>query len=371
MKKILLIVLAVLMVASFSACGPKEPADNGGDKAETRTIIDALGREVVVPAKVERIVALSNVPRMVVYLGLVDKVVGYSGMDPERVNPLTAYAYVSRDQWKNIPLVGTDSAGMTDYYPEEIIAVRPDVIFCSYPLDTAEKMQAQTGVPVIIVEMGNLFEEDYNQSLRIIAETCGVEQRAEEVISYIDAMLADLDGRTGDIPEGDKPSALSAAATFKGAHGIEGVRVKDQVLDAVNAVNIAYQNITGSNDTAVEVDKEQILAWNAEYIFCDFGGVELVKQDVAANPNFYAQLDAYKNGRIYQYPSSTSYYSNLEIPLANAYFVGSILYPEKFADVDLEAKADEIFKFFLGVDGYMSVLNEFGASYGPIDFSKK
>jgi iron complex transport system substrate-binding protein len=377
MKKVLTMLLAFAMVLSLCACG-QQAAETAGTSAastadssqtsETRVVTDALGREVEIPAEVNKIVALSNVPRMVVYLGLADRVVGYSGTDPESVTPLTAYAYVTKDIWANVPIVGTDAGGNTDYYPEEILAAKPDVILCCYTEDVVKDLETQTGIPVISVAQGNLFEDDFDQSLRIIGEVCGVEDRAEEVISYIHSCLTDLNKRTSDIADADKPIALSAAATFKGVHGIEGVRIKDQVFTAVNAVNIAAQDTADNNSTAVEVDKEQILAWNPDYIFCDYGGVQLVKQDAEANPDFYAQLKAYNDGHIYQYPSSTSYYSNVEIPLANCYFVGSVLYPEQFADVDLNAKANEIFKFFLGVDDYMSVLNEYGASYGPIDF---
>lgn len=385
MKKVLSILLTLVMIASLGACGkpatePQEKPDEAisvtegttaaTDKSEPIVITDALGRKVELPAAAKKIVALSNVPRMVVYLGLADRVVGYSGLNPENISPVMAYAYTTKDLWADVPLVGTDAGGNTDYYPEEIIAADPDVIICSYTEDVVKNLEAQTGIPVVSVSMGNLFEEDYNQSLRTIAKICGVEDRAEEVISYIDTCLADLDKRTAGIADADKSSALSAAATFKGAHGIEGVRIKDQVFNAVHAVNMAAldNNTSNDNSTAVEVDKEQILAWNPDYIFCDYSGVKLVKQDEKANPDFYAQLKAYNDGHIYQYPSSTSYYSNLEIPLANCYFVGSILYPEQFADVDINAKANEIFKFFLGVDDYMSVLNEYGASYGPIDF---
>lgn len=335
---------------------------------ETRTVTDALGREVVVPAQVDRIVALSNVPRMAVYLGIADRVVGYGGAKVATVTPLTAYAYAVRDRWADVTIAGTDAGGNTDYYPEEILAANPDVIFCSYTEDVVASLQTQTGIPVVVVATGNLFAEDYNESLRILAAVCGVEARAEQVIAYIDDCLADLHARTATVAAADKPTALSAAATFKGAHGIEGVRIQDQVFAAVHAINVAEQSTTADNSTAVEVDKEQILAWDAEYIFCDFGGVELVKQDVAANPDFYAHLAAYNNGRIYQYPSSTSYYANLEISLANSYFVGSVLYPHVFSDLDVRAKANEICQFFLGEEDYLSVLDDYGASYGPIDF---
>ncbi|SEA81915.1 iron complex transport system substrate-binding protein [Eubacterium aggregans] len=364
MKKRICIIVALLLAALVCGCGQKP-----GSTGETRTVTDALGRSVEIPVTVERIVPLGNTPRMITYLGLADKVVAYGGMDADTISPLTAYAYVNKDQWKDLPKVGTDAMGNTDYYPEEIIAANPDVILCTYTEDMVNDLSEKTGLPVIAVGQGTLFGEDYAESLRILGEVCGAEKRATEVIAYINDTLADLNKRTADIPQEEKPRVLSAAATFKGAHGIEGVRLDDPVLTAVNANNIAAASATGKAAT-VEVDKEQILAWNPDVIFCDYGGVALVKKDVQANPDFYAQLKSYQDNKIYQYPSSTSYFSNVEIPLANGYFVGSILYPEKFTDVDLTKKSNEIFKFFLGVEDYMSVLNDYGAGYGAVDFGQ-
>lgn len=381
MKKLIALFMACVMAFGLCACGSSAPAatpaaeapaaeapaaEPAAETPTTQIVVDSLGREVEVPLEVNRIVALSNVPRMVVFLGLADKVVGYSGMEPDKVTPQTAYAYAAKDIWADVPIVGTDAGGNTDYYPEQIIAVQPDVILCGYAQEAAEQLYAQTGIPVVSVALGNLFQEDYNEALRLIAKVCGVEDRAEEVINYINTCLEDLDARTRDIPDDEKPSCLSAAATFKGAHGIEGVRVNDQVLAAVNANDVTAGQAEG--EKSMEVDLEQILAWNPDFIFCDYGGVKLVQNNAAENPDFFAQLTAYNNNQIYQYPSSTSYYSNVEIPLANSYFVGKLLYPEQFADIDVTEKANEIFKFFLGVDNYMEILENSGSGYTTIDF---
>lgn len=372
MKKIVALALAALLCLSLAACAEETtPAETPAEApaaepaAETRVVVDALGRQVELPTNVERIVPLGNTPRMITFLGLADKVVGVGGMDLETVTPQTAYAYATKELWKDLPMVGTDSAGNTDYYPEQIIAVQPDVILCSYTEDIVNDLEAKTGVPVVAVSMGTLFADDYDQALLILGEACGVKDRAEEVVQFIDDCLADLDARTANIPDEEKPTVLSAAATFKGVHGIEGVRLQDSVLDAVNANNIAAQE---GGPSAATVDREQILAWDPDYIFCDFGGVGLVQEDEAADPDFYAQLTAYQNGNIYQHPSTTSYFSNLEIPLVNCYFIGSILYPEQFADVDIEAKAEEIFSYLLGYENFMGELKATGSDYGPIDF---
>jgi len=361
MKKVIsLILMLILALSLFTACENGRTPQDGA----TRTVTDSAGRVVKIPLTVERIVPLGNAPRMITYLGLADKVVGYSGMDLTQVTPVTAYAYAKKDIWETKPIVGTDSAGATAYYAEEIISVHPDVILCTYTGELADEIQTKTGTPVIVLPQGTLFGADYEQALRLIGDVCGVEERAEEVIAYINDCLADLETRASAVADTDKPSVLGAAATFKGAHGIDGVYCKSAVLGAILANDVTE----GLSDKAsgVLIDKEQIIGWNPQYIFFDSGGVGLVQADYEKTPEFYAQLIAVENGNLYQYPSSTSYYSNVEIPIVNAYYVASILYPEQFADIDFEVKANEIFKFFLGIDDYLDNLVAVGAGYSKV-----
>lgn len=368
MKRIVPILLCAILAVSLAACGG-EPGASVTDPAGIRTITDGLGREVAVPVEVDGIVVLGNTPRMAVYLGLADKVVGYSGMDTDSITPLTAYANVTKDDWADIPVVGTDSSGNTSYNSEEIILTGADVIFCTATTDVAGQLSRETGIPVVAVSQGTLFGEDFEQSLAIIADVCGVSERAQAISEYVDACFSELAELTGNIPESERRTVLSAAATFRGAHGIDGIRVYDPVMLSVNAVNLADASDGGGEYASYTVDREQILAWDPEYIFMDSGGVPLVRQDYMDRPGFYAELSAFQNGRMYQYPSSTSYYDNMEISLANCYFVGSVLYPDAFAGVDFEAKAEEIFDFFLGEPDYLSELEAFGAFYGPVDVS--
>ncbi|HAA09540.1 MAG: ABC transporter substrate-binding protein [Syntrophomonadaceae bacterium] len=370
MKKPTILIISVLVVAFaagiLAGCGGTDEAGStpGSADSGTRTIIDSLGREVEIPATVEKIVPLGNTPRMITYLGLADKVVGIGGMNRDSITPVTAYAYANRDRWANVPQVGTDAAGATDYYPEQIISVQPDVILCTYNAELADEIQTKTGIPVVAVPMGTLFQADYEEALCILGDVCGVPDRAEEVISYIHNCLNDLETRTAGVPDEDKPTVLGAAATFKGPHGIEGVYVKYAVFEAIGANDVT----TGISDKSggVLIDKEQIIGWDPQYIFFDSGGVGLVKADYKKNPDFYGHLTAVQEGNLYQYPSSTSYYSNVEIPIVNSYYAASLLYPEQFRDVTFEEKAAEIFGFFLDDEDYLSKLESAGAGYGQV-----
>lgn len=363
---ILVIALAVFIFAGCTNGATASPASapSAGAASGARAITDSVGRTVEIPGAVEKIVALGNTPRMVTYLGLANKVVGVGSMDADKVTPVTAYAYANKDLWAKVSVVGTDAAGATDYYPEQIIAVDPDVILCSYNKELADDIQTKTGIPVVAVPMGTLFGKDYEDALRLLGDVCGAGDRAEEVISYINDCLDDLKTRTSNIPDAGKPAVLGAAATFKGAHGIEGVYTNYAVFEAISANDVTK----GVADTAgaVLIDKEKVIGWNPEYIFFDSGGVGLVKNDYTENPDFYAQLTAVQDGNLYQYPSSTSYYSNVEIPIVNSYYVAGLLYPDQFKDIVFKDKANEIFRFFLGSDDFLSKLEAAGAGYGEV-----
>lgn len=347
-------------------CGvDKEPLDQ--ERGETKTVIDVFEREVEIPEKVESILTLGNATRQANYMGLAEIMVGNSGFPFEEINPMLVHGYATRYYWKDEPIVGASRGGGVEFYPEEIIKAKPDIIIAAYDLDMVQDLENQTGIPVVAVPVGNVLEEDYNQAFRIIGQATGTEARAEELIAFIGESLADLGERTVDIK--DRFTVLSAAANFRGTHGIEGVRVHDLAINAVNGDNLAAGLYTGEAST-MEVDKEQILAWNPDFIFCDLGGVELVKKDEAENPAFYEELDAYMDKRIFQHPSSTYNYGNLEISLANAYYIGKTIYPDRFEDVDPVEKLNEIVKFFLGVDNYYAELESIGASYGEIDFDR-
>ena len=100
-------------------------------------------------------------------------------------------------------------------------------------------------------------------------------------------------------------------------------------------------------------------------IFLDYNGMELIREDHARNPEYYQALTAVQEGRVYAQISFRSSASNLETALADAYYAACVLYPERFADIDPEQKAGEIFGMLLGADPYDN-LKEAGYALEPI-----
>jgi iron complex transport system substrate-binding protein len=130
MKKPTKLIISVLVVAFaagiLAGCGGTDEAGStpGSADSGTRTIIDSLGREVEIPATVEKIVPLGNTPRMITYLGLADKVVGIGGMNRDSITPVTAYAYATETD-------GPMSPRLVPMQPAPLITIRNKSSACS------------------------------------------------------------------------------------------------------------------------------------------------------------------------------------------------------------------------------------------------
>ena len=51
---------------------------------------------------------------------------------------------------------------------------------------------------------------------------------------------------------------------------------------------------------------------------------------------------------------------------ADAYYIGKVLYPNRFSDIDPAAKADEIFKVFLGKALYEEFIKGYGVGFSNV-----
>ena len=379
MKKLLSILLTLSMVFAMATCALAEATP------ETRTVVDVWNREVEIPYEVNSIVCLGSMgPRFAAYLDVVDMMVGAEDMDIEKMSVRFDYSPVYHEQLKTLPSVGPGGgSGENNGYAEAIIQAQPDVIIAGFNEDDCNELQAQTGIPVVSIRYRTkgFIDEGFYRSMRVFAEVVGAQERCEEVLSYVDACKADLNDRTKDVPDEDKPRAYTGAVTFNGRHGFAFTYVNFPAFTAVNALNVAdvlLEERTGEaaaeaaasgkayiGNDGFEVDLEQIIAWDPDIIFLDPGNMDLVNDEYANNPGFFDSLRAIQEGQVYTMPSTNAAGPNVTYLLLNAYYAGTILYPEQFADINLEEKAGEIMELMLGED-FFDQMQEGGLYYGTI-----
>ena len=353
MKKGIAFLLAVIFL--LSGC-----AQNGAGESGMRTITDGAGRQVEVPEQVQSVVCVGvGALRYSCYVGAAELV---AGVEDYEVKPGMSrlYNYVNFEKFRDLPVIGTNGQP----YPEEIIALAPDVIVMSaYASVDAGELQKKTATPVVVVPGSDTtLDADCYETIRILGELYGMEARAAELTGYLQGIETDLQERTGDIPDGEKPSVYVGGVSYKGAHGFEGTEAGYGPFALIHANNLA--DSTGQTG-AFDIDPEQVLSWDPDVIFLDYNGMELIREDHARNPEYYQALTAVQEGRVYAQISFRSSASNLETALADAYYAACVLYPERFADIDPERKAGEIFGMLLGADPYDD-LKEAGYALEPI-----
>ncbi len=335
-----------------------EEATNLVGKA-TRIVKDAVGREVEIPKEVKSIICVGvGSLRFTSYMQATDLVVG---VEENEKNPKVTkpFSYINRRIFADLPHIGNNGKA----YYEEIIKREPELIMATADKEAAELLQQKTGIPVVAVPLiDNMFDEKSYQMLELMGEVYGRQERAKELIAYIKGLKEDLQKRTGDIKEENKPSVYVGGVSFKGSHGFEGTEAGYSPFVAIGANNLA--DLTGQKG-AFSVDMEQVLQWDPEIIFLDFNGMALINEDYAKNPDYYNSLSAVKEGRVYSQISFRFNAVNAELSMADAYYAGKIIYPERFADIDIAQKTDEIFEKMLGVKFY-DTLKENGYEFREI-----
>jgi iron complex transport system substrate-binding protein len=198
--------------------------------------------------------------------------------------------------------------------------------------------------------------------MRVFAEAVGAQERCEAVLSFIDECKADLNSRTANVPDHEKPRAYTGAVTFNGRHGFSGTYSKFGPFTVINAVNVADEV---SEEGFYETDFEKIIVWDPDVIFLDPGNMSLVNDEYASNPVYFQTVRAVREHRVYTMPSFNAMGRNISYALMDAYYAGIVLFPEQFADVAIAAKSAEILTFFLGQDTYDTMAKN-GLYYGTI-----
>lgn len=259
--------------------------------------------------------------------------------------------------------------------PEKILSLDPlpDVIIKSHSAMgyDPEELQEKTGIPVVVINTGDLAEnrDDLDQSLRIIGQVVGKEERAEEVISFFDEELDYLNVQTEDIPEEDKPTCyVGGIGRAGGPQGFQSTEPTYPPFLFTNALNVAY----GDMDINVaDVSKEKIIEWDPDYLFLDLNTIECGEGrsglSLLTNDDSYSLLSAVENANVYGVLPFNKYGTNFGSVIADSYFVGKTLYPDKFEDVDLESKTIDIYTFLVcegdeekGREIYDSMINTYG-----------
>jgi iron complex transport system substrate-binding protein len=345
------------------------------DGAAARVVVDSAGRSVTIPDRVSKLICSgAGSLRLVVYLGAQERAVAVDDIEVRR-QTFDARPYaIANPRFRTLPVFG-EFRGFDR--PERILALatQPEVILKAVVTGTGidpQALQDKTGIPVVVVDFGDLGgqRDKLYRSLRLIAEVVDRKERAEAVIAYLDARIADLD-RRARTRTGAAPSAYIGGVAFKGPHGFQATEPAYPPFGFVGVRNLAHRGGATKDVAHADVAKEAIVAWNPDYLFLDLATLQLGEgkgalAELRTDPA-YRSLSAVAERRVFGLLPYNWYSQNFESILADAYFIGKVVHPDGFADIDPAAEADRIFAFFVGQPVFRQMDAEFGGlAFKPI-----
>ena len=300
-----------------------------------REMLDAAGRYVRVPAKVERVYAAGPPASILVYAINPDKLLGWTRALRADEAPFFPARYAA------LPELGRLTGRGNTANVEVLLKARPDLVVdvgATAPTfaSLADRVQQQTGLPYLLLDgrFGAIPE-----TLRALGHAMGDTASAGRLADWCERAIAEVAARVAQVPADKRPRAYYG----RGPHGLQtalGGSINAEVMEFLGAKNVA-----GAMSGGLAVaSMEQVLAWDPEVIFTN-------------DPHFYRAvwgdarwraIAAVRSKRVHLSPHLPFGWFDFP-PGANRiiglYWAGKILYPELFRD-DLRAKTTEFYRLF-------------------------
>ncbi|MFZ5595857.1 MAG: stalk domain-containing protein [Bacillota bacterium] len=321
--------------------GEASPALPAVNVSKSISVKDSLGHYVVVPSPPKRIVVCNSyVAEVICALGEEGRVVGA---------PRDVYTMPLLNQ----KLAGVDDVGAI-FAPsaEKIIALKPDIVFgwTSQDSNVTAKIQ-RSGIPVVLLDCSKINR--LAKDIMVIGQILQREERANNLVDFINSNLSLVASRVGGLSAGEKPlvywEGMSDYSTGS-ADSSDGM-----LLELAAARNVAA-------DFRIpwpKVSPEWVLAKNPEIIIkcpgtstvsSGYGQTDDAMkkqwQDIMTRPG-WKKTDAVKNGKVYVLSRRAIGGPQAVIGLL---YTAKWLHPDLFQDIDPSVIHESMLKEFYGLD---------------------
>ncbi len=304
---------------------------------------DMLGRTVEIQ-KAETFVFIGpGALRLGVYLDLKAQVVGIEKIEQIQNTQSPYRTFLGVDFAKRLPIIGNGGPGKMPNL-EALVSVNPDVIFTSFiDKNQIEMITQKTGIPVIALSYGASYGgngtrnlDEIKSSLILIAEVSGKQERAKELVDFIEIQEETL-SKINLEPK----SLYIGGVAYKGIQPITSTEVAYPPFELLGLKNCVFENRSKIQGHQF-IDFEALLKANPQVIFTDMYSRKKIDQDYQEKKTMYDTLDAYKNAQVKEVLGFNNYSTNVENLLVIAWQIANYL----GYDVDINKKVVQVYETF-------------------------
>ena len=229
---------------------------------------------------------------------------------------------------------------------EELMKYDPELVY-TFPRINELTQLSNAGIPYISGKSLKTLDDGKIQLLKF-AEALNEEAviKAKEYGEYFDSKLEMITSVTKNLTPDKRPTVYYS--------GVDTLTTYGKFSDIPAVIMAAGGNPVSKDLSAgsrTQIDKEQFIAWNPEYIFIDHGGmndgktVEEIKADFYKDKN-YGNISAIKNNNVYLCPSGVFYWDMGLQKILLIENIAKILHPDEFENLDMAAEVVEFYNKF-------------------------
>lgn len=321
--------------------------------SETITIVDNLDNKVTVPKKIDRIAVAGIFPFpsiLSVFLGSAEKIVG---MPPASMS--AAKAGLLAELFPEILKADTSFTSGEDLNIEELIKLKPDVVFYSSGNGEWTKMFAGAGIPAVAISPRKWdydVLETYDKWIELLSEMFPESAKAKQVLAYSRETYDKIQNRVKNLKESERKKILFLFQYDDQKIVTSGKHFFGQYwCDAVGAKNAA-EEITVDNANA-KITMEQIYNWNPDVVFIT-NFTPAMPDDIYSGKiggRSWNNVKAAKTRDIYKMPlgSYRSYTPGADTPVTLLWLAQKV-YPELFKDINIEKEVKDYYSKLYGIE---------------------
>ena len=336
-KKWLAMLLAFVMVLSLAACGAQSSPQTDDT---TRVFTDSVGREVEVPAQIDKVALSGPMAQIVLFALCPDKLVGVSNAWSTE-----AEQYLD-EKYFTMPEIGQLYGGKGELNPETLLQSGAQIVIdVGEPkgsiAEDLDALQEQTGIPFVHI---TATTETTGDAYRMLGDLLNMKDEAETLAAYCEKIYDRTVSIAGSV---EKANVLYVTGDM-GQNVIAAGSYHAEILDLLTN-NLAVVDEPSSKGTGNEVSMEQILTWDPDVvIFAPESIYDTVADDAA-----WQSVTAIKNGAYYEVPFVP--YNWMGFPPSVQRYLGmmwlsKVLYPDATAEYDLFSDVQEYYKLFYHCD---------------------
>ena len=325
MKKVIALLIAFAMLLPVAVFG-----ETAAETQYPVTVVDQAGREVVIENEPQKLVSGYYISTSVlIALDLDEKMVGIEAKANKR-----AIYQLAAPELIALPNVGTAK----EFDLEGCAALEPDLVILPLKLKSAAATLEGLGIDVLLVNPEN--QELLTGMITMIATATNTQDKADALLGFTTVQEAYL----AEILAGAAAPSVYLAGNSSLLSTAGNAMYQSDMIRLAGGVNVA----AAIEDAYwVEIDYEQLLTWNPEYIILASDATYTV-EDVLADP-ILADCAAVVSGQVYQMPGKAEAWdSPVPSGILGAMWLANVLHAELLTNDDYAAKVDEYYETFYG-----------------------